>query len=279
MKKELITTKEGSHTFYIPELDEYYHSWFGAIAESQHVYMEQGLKYVAQSKKDISILEIGFGTGLNAILTYLELCKNLNWKIDYAALEPDPITMEEFEALNYADILDLSKEGREVYRWMHELSPSSCDLLAGSTHDLVDMDPEIKSRGDSGMLGEDRIQKSIIARRSEASPTKVVDCHVGLPALLAMTFQKFQKSLLDVHLKPNTYDLIYFDAFAPSVQPELWTVAVFRKLFNTLKEGGVLVTYSSKGTVKQALRDVGFKLKRIQGSPRKHHMLRASKLY
>jgi hypothetical protein len=161
-----------------------------------------------QLKSDVtkSLFNGSFGGVSNQNTTFFESIEE-----DYAALEPDPITMEEFEALNYADILDLSKEGREVYRWMHELSPSSCDLLAGSTHDLVDMDPEIKSRGDSGMLGEDRIQKSIIARRSEASPTKVVDCHVGLPALLAMTFQKFQKSLLDVHLKPNTYDLIYFD--------------------------------------------------------------------
>lgn len=74
-----------------------------------------------------------------------------------------------------------------------------------------------------------------------------------------------------------TYDLVYFDAFAPATQPEMWTADIFRRIFRILAPGGALVTYSARGTVKQALREAGFTVRRLPGAPGKHHMLRAEK--
>ncbi|NSW46486.1 MAG: tRNA (5-methylaminomethyl-2-thiouridine)(34)-methyltransferase MnmD [Bacteroidales bacterium] len=76
----------------------------------------------------------------------------------------------------------------------------------------------------------------------------------------------------------KVFDLIYFDAFSPKAQPELWTLDVFQNLFQHLNSGGALVTYASSGIVKQNLRSVGFKVERLQGPPHKHHMVRVWKI-
>lgn len=121
-RKELFKTEEGSYTIYLPDMDEYYHSWFGAIAESRHVYISSGLHYMAQKQSKFSILEMGFGTGLNAILTYLESLAQVHWHVDYTTLEIDPLTMEQYQSLNYWELLQLDVANKEVFDKMHYLS-------------------------------------------------------------------------------------------------------------------------------------------------------------
>ena len=214
MKRELLITADGSHTLYVPELNEHYHSINGAVQESLHVFINAGLNFV--SKDFIKILEVGFGTGLNALLSLIEAEKQ-NKKIYYESIEPYPIEPEIWQNLNYAT--------------------KSADYFV-SLH-TAEWNKEMK-----------------------------ITEHFTLKKLnvLLNDYQTLQK-----------FDLIYFDAFAPDIQPELWSKAVFDKMYNSLNVGGVLVTYSSKGLVKQNLRDAGFTVTRLKGAGGKRHMVRAVK--
>ncbi|SDW50102.1 tRNA U34 5-methylaminomethyl-2-thiouridine-forming methyltransferase MnmC [Lutibacter oricola] len=88
--------------------------------------------------------------------------------------------------------------------------------------------------------------------------------------------KKEQKFFKEIDTK-DYFNLIYFDAFGARVQPELWTEEIFEKMYASLKEGGVLVTYSAKGSVRRAMQAVGFKVERLAGPPGKREMLRAIK--
>jgi tRNA U34 5-methylaminomethyl-2-thiouridine-forming methyltransferase MnmC len=169
--------------------------------------------------RHISILEIGFGTGLNAILTLLA-SENLKLKIDYCGVEAYPVSAEELKALNYSEALAIKNPTFEA---MHS---SDWDSLQKITENF-----------------------SLI---------------------------KQQKDFVDI-TDANLHDLIYFDAFGARVQPELWTEAMFENMYTALKPQGVLVTYSCKGSVKRALKSVGFTIERLKGPPGKRHMLRAIK--
>lgn len=116
MKKEIIQTKDGSTTFYLPELNETYHSKNGAIQEAYHVFIKNGFSLF--EGKPISILEIGFGTGLNAFITSLE-SQNNNQTVDYVGVEAYPITQEESLTMNYANQIDASKT--EVFQKIHQI--------------------------------------------------------------------------------------------------------------------------------------------------------------
>jgi tRNA U34 5-methylaminomethyl-2-thiouridine-forming methyltransferase MnmC len=226
-KPKIIHTDDGSHTIYLPELNETYHSKFGAVNEAQHVFIENGLAKLekleirASTGSATNILEIGFGTGLNALLTLLySIDKELTTK--YLTIEKNPLLKETTATLNYPKII----EGAENY----------FDLLHSSEWEK------------SNKISDNFILKKIKA------------------------------NVLNKDLKlPENIDIIYFDAFAPSKQPEMWNENLFKKLFTCLKNDGKLVTYSSAGIVKQALRNAGFTVKRLQGPPGKHHMLFCSK--
>lgn len=115
----LIETQDGSHSLYNPDLNETYHSFHGAIQESQHVFIRMGLHYyldLHQSNK-VKILEIGFGTGLNAILTYKDLTKK-KIKTWYDTLEPFPIEENIWSKLNYIEKLGFN-DIEDVYKNMH----------------------------------------------------------------------------------------------------------------------------------------------------------------
>lgn len=198
-------------------MNEHYHSTHGAIQEAYHVYIQQGLKAI--DSKEISILEIGFGTGLNCFITYLETDKI----IDYVGVEAYPVNVDEIAKLNYVSELKATSK-KAVFEQMHV-----CNWE----------------------------EKCVIS--NTFSLTKQ---------------QKFFSELQD----ENKYDLIYFDAFGPEKQPELWTKEVFEKMHLALKENGILVTYASKGDVKRAMKAAGFKLKRLPGPIGKWHMLRATKI-
>ena len=107
---------------------------------------------------------------------------------------------------------------------------------------------------------------------------KIVAASAGDPVPVSPWFTVFKLYVDFISWIPNQrYDLIYFDAFAPDDQPEMWSIENFKKLFNALTPNGVLVTYSAKGLVKQNLRQAGFNVERLQGPPGKRHMVRAWK--
>jgi len=222
IKPVIEKTEDGSDSLYQPVLHELYHSKFGAIAESEHVFIQTGLLQLMSEKRSIQILEIGFGTGLNAILTLMET-GNVP-VINYTAIELYPIDLHLVEALNYCDSGEL-KPFKELYLSLHQAE-------WGKTIQLTE--------------------------------------HFNL--------LKINVDLLSFHPSEKTYDLIYFDAFSPNVQPELWSEEIFSKLYKSLKYNGILVTYCSKGIVKQELRSVGFEVKRLAGPHGKRHILRARKL-
>ncbi len=219
MKKEIVKTTDGSYTLYVPELDETYHSTNGALQESLHVFIDAGLKY--SSLKKVSVLEVGFGTGLNALTTFNEAEKQ-GISIEFTSLEPYPLIWEEVVKLNYLALKGYEKHSIP-FKEMH-----SCDW---------------------GRFEE--ISSNYSLRKMNLK-------------LQELTFE-------------NTFDLIYFDAFAPQIQPELWTEEIFSLMYKALKNKGVLVTYCAKGTVKRALKAIGFELQSIPGPPGKREMSRGVK--
>lgn len=222
MERKIILTGDGSHSISVPELSVAYHSVYGAITESLHVFIEAGYKFVcSQPLYHCSILEVGFGTGLNALLTAIEAEKT-EQNIYYAALEPNPLNEEEFRSLNYCELLN-RYDLQEYFLRMHQ-----CEW-----------------------------DKSL-------SFTENILMHKS-----SRTVQVFEH-------KPK-FHLIYFDAFAPNAQAELWTKEIFDKMYLLLKPGGILVTYCSKGDVRRNMIAAGFKVEKLQGPPHKREMLRAKK--
>ncbi|MCI2228950.1 tRNA (5-methylaminomethyl-2-thiouridine)(34)-methyltransferase MnmD [Polaribacter sp. MSW13] len=216
MKREILITSDGSSTIHLPDWDEQYHSKNGSINETYHVFIESGLKQVSENK--VSILEIGFGTGLNCFITYLEAKKEIN----YVGVEAYPVTAEEVEKMNFISILKAEKES-ENFQKMHAVS------------------------------WEEKHQIS-----------------------KTFSLTKRKQFFEDIEDK-DAFNLIYFDAFGARVQPQLWTEEIFQKMFEALKENGVLVTYSAKGSVRRAMQAVGFIVERLPGPPGKREMLRATK--
>jgi len=219
LEREIIITADGSSTIHLPEWNEQYHSKHGAIQEALHVFIKSGLQLFFD--QNISILEIGFGTGLNSFITFLEAPK-LNLTIDYVGVEAYPVDANEIEKLNYVSELKADNH-IEVFKQLHQIKWGEKETISGGFN----------------------LTKQ----------------------------QQFFHEIKD----ENTFDLIYFDAFGARVQPELWTEEIFQIMFNALKNGGVLVTYSAKGSVRRAMQAVGFKVERLPGPPGKREMLRAIK--
>ena len=224
MKNSILeTTADGSHTLFVPELNEHYHSTNGAIQESEMVFIHNGLHFMPACLKEINLLEVGFGTGLNALLTVLE-AKHHRRKINYVAIEPNPVDQDLLEKLNYASLIG-GTEAVGYFKKLHE---------AGWVY----------------------------------------------PAFLSDYFiiSKIQACLDDITLRDEQFNLVYFDAFGPDVQPELWTESVFVQLFKCLKPDGVLVTYSCKGSVKRAMKAAGFTIEKLPGPTGKREVIRAVKV-
>ena len=219
MKREIITTLDGSTTIHLPELKESYHSKHGAIQEAYHVFIKNGLTLF--KSESVSILEIGFGTGLNAFITYLESKKN-NQNIDYVGVEAYPIALDEAAQMNYVSELNATNE-TEAFQKMHQ---------------------------------SDWEQKNQFSKTFSLTKRK-----------------QFFQDIAD----ENAFDLIYFDAFGYGVQPELWSLEIFQKMFLALKPKGVLVTYACRTSIKNAMKDAGFNVEKLPGAPGKREMLRAFK--
>lgn len=219
MKRHIKTTEDGSTTIYVPELDEHYHSTHGAIQESMHVFIEAGLNQI--SKNEISVFEMGFGTGLNCLLTWLNRRSN---KVSYTSIEKYPVETDLATQLNFNDALQLDQNHAEKFYTMHQ---AEWDVLA-------------------------EIHPQFLLRKIEVD-------------IRDYTFE-------------SGFDLVYFDAFAPEVQPKLWKQDIFQKLFDAMNVGGILTTYCAKGVVRRTLQSVGFVVERLPGPPGKREMLRARKV-
>lgn len=219
---QVIECEDGSHTLYRKDLDEHYHSVFGAVSESKHIFINAGYAFLSRTLSEINILEVGFGTGLNAFMTLLE-AKKENIRINYTGVESIKLPEEIISKLNYTKIIK-SEDSERMFDQIHK-SPWNKDV-------------EILS---------------------------------------GFFLKKIESKIEDVNLFQNHFDLVYFDAFAPDVQSELWSIDVFQKIYNSLKKGAVLTTYSCKGDVKRALKSVGFTLEKLPGPKGKREFLRATK--
>lgn len=225
---QLITTSDGSHTLFHNELNETYHSKNGAIQESLHVFIQNGLDnfFNQNTIETIHIFEVGFGTGLNAILTLQNATYN-KLNIKYTCLEAFPLNIEIIKQLNYID--DENDDLKLLFIKMHQ-----CNW-----NEWVEINEHF----------------SIYKMENKLENIE-------------------SNELLQIS---NPFDIIYFDAFAPDKQPELWTTDIFKTIFEAMNIGSILVTYSAKGNVKRALREAGFIVKRLSGPIGKRHMLCARK--
>lgn len=213
---EIIITKDGSHSLLNTELNETYHSIHGALQESNHVFIKNGFDLAIQKNPgSLSILEIGFGTGLNALLT-LQRARQAQAQVRYSSLEAFPLPENIWSKLNYAASLNLT------------------DYF-------------------------DQLHRAAWDRESSILPN--------------FQLLKQHKTIQEAELTQR-YDLIYFDAFAPNKQPEMWTVEILEKVITRLNPNGVFVTYCAKGQLKRDLKSLGLHVDTLPGPPGKKEMVR-----
>jgi tRNA U34 5-methylaminomethyl-2-thiouridine-forming methyltransferase MnmC len=212
---EIIVTSDGSHTLRNRKLDETYHSIHGAKQESTHVFIKNGLSFYCESSttKEVSVLEVGFGTGLNALLTW-EFAAANNIKVHYTTIEPYPLPAEVWTSLNYGE------KNQQKFDSIHR----------------AEWDEEVTVAPEFTLL------KRKVALQEAALAGK--------------------------------YNVVYFDAFAPSVQPELWIIDSLASVVGTLSDGAVFVTYSAKGQLKRDLKTLGLAVETLPGPPGKLQMVR-----
>ncbi len=216
---KVVVSSDGSSTLFSSRFGEHYHSTFGAVQESKHIFIEAGLVPLANENSVLNIFEVGFGTGLNALLTLQYAFKN-NLKVNYVAVEAFPVDALTVTGLNYPELLNIDTA---VFEAMHKVSVTA-----------VAITPFFSLKVIKGTL---------------------------------------QETDLERHL----FDLVYFDAFSPETQPEMWQASCFSKIYAAMNIGGVLTTYSCKGIVKRALKAAGFSIKKLPGPPGKREFLRAHK--
>jgi tRNA U34 5-methylaminomethyl-2-thiouridine-forming methyltransferase MnmC len=215
----ILTTADGSHTIYIPELNEHYHSIHGAVQESTYIFIINGFETCEADP--LNIFEVGFGTGLNALLTAIKSCKGSR-EVNYTSVEKYPIDENIIRALNYPDFT--GDEGKEIFNSIHS-SPWNTRMKICKNFTLTKVKGDFTSEPLTG-----------------------------------------------------NYDLIYFDAFGPDKQPEMWTREIFTSIAAVTNKNGIFVTYSAKGEVKRNLRFCGFNVSLLQGPPGKRHIIRAVKI-
>lgn len=223
MQREVRTTSDGSKTLYINELNENYHSHHGALQEAQHVFIDNGLNLIYNY--DINILELGFGTGLNVLVTIDEFLKNdKNHIIHYFTLEKYPVTEQEVKELDYGTFFN----NPEISKYFHKIHGAKWN------------------------------------EKTEILPNFFLN--------------KYHCDFFELNnLNLPEIDLVYFDCFGARVQPDLWEKPLFKLVANTMKAGGLLTTYSSKGSVRRLLIELDFKVEKKAGPPGKREMINAIK--
>ncbi|MEQ8705840.1 MAG: tRNA (5-methylaminomethyl-2-thiouridine)(34)-methyltransferase MnmD [Phaeodactylibacter sp.] len=216
----IFKTQDGSDSVFSERFGVSYHSKYGAVQESRHVFLQSGLYPRLQALDRVAVLEAGLGTGLNALLTALEAGK-VQKPVHYVALEAYPLSVEQADALNYAE--QLGQEAALVFRQIHH---------------------------------------------SDWSQPVQITPH--------FTFEKRQIPFEAFEAK-SAFDVVYFDAFAPNAQPELWEAPVLSRMYEALKAEGIFVTYCAKGVVKRCLKGLGFTVEALPGPPGKREMTRGVK--
>lgn len=220
MKVEIVSSGDGSHTLFLPDMNETYHSLHGALTESQHVFIKMGLEVMHDDLEAVTILEVGYGTGLNAFLSLIwaeEHKKNIH----FITLEPFPLSTEIVERLNYAD--QLPEKWKKYFQVLHS--------------------------------------------SAWEHPVKISEY---------FTISKSKSKLEDFSFD-QLADLIYFDAFAPNKQPEVWDLNNIEKCYSLLKSPGILVSYCAQGQFKRNLKASGFTVENLPGPPGKKEMTRGLK--
>lgn len=214
----VIDTKDGSQSLFVPELNETYHSTHGAAEESEFVFIENGLAKV--SKDHIRVFEVGFGTGLNALLAW-----------------------------SYA-----KEHRKKVYYESIEFHPLSADVIARYNQ--------------SWLMDSDLNAEYVAISQAEWNHNAILDQH--------FTLKKVEADWLE-YKAIERFDIIFYDAFAPSRQGEMWELSLLEKSYTMLHDDGLLVTYCAQGQFRRNLKDVGFKVERLPGPPGKREMIRAEK--
>ena len=223
MQREIKTTSDGSKTLYISNLNENYHSHHGALQEARHVFIDHGLKRL--NNYEINILELGFGTGLNVLVTIDEFLKtDKNHVLRYFTIEKYPVSSTEVKELSYPSLFN---------------------------------NPEFE-------LINEKIHTSPWNSETEI-----------LPNFFLTKFECDFFELKNLDIPP--INLVYYDCFGARVQPDLWEQPLFEQVANKMKTGGLLTTYSSKGTVRRILQDLNFEVQKKQGPPGKREMINAIK--
>ncbi len=220
MKQKIIPTADGSKTLYLPEINEQYHSVNGALTESQYVFIEKGFRSHPGTMP--VVYEVGFGTGLNALLTAIN-AEKYKRKTTYFTIEKYPLDETVINQLNYGQLVS-----EKAQHWFGQIH-------ACRWNETVEINPWFFLH---------KLNADIIT-----SP---------------LTDTKY-------------FDVVYFDAFGPDKQPEMWTPEIFRKIFNHCSTGSIFVTYSAKGEVRRQLGAAGFQMERLPGPPGKKQMLRGIK--
>ena len=220
MKREIITTADGTRSIRVVEMDENYHSTHGAVQEAVHVFIQHGLRAFSE-KTQLRIFEMGFGTGLNALLTAQEAIQQ-GKHIHYIGIEAFPVSSDMALSMDYEK--SVVPEVSHVFKALHEAEWGS----------------------------EQRI-----------SPF--------------FTIEKIHQKIEDFLLTPSSIDLIYFDAFGPRAQADMWDITVLEKMANLLVPGGLFVTYCAKGQLKRDLKSLGLTVESLPGPPGKREMTRAWK--
>jgi tRNA U34 5-methylaminomethyl-2-thiouridine-forming methyltransferase MnmC len=221
MENEIFLTQDGSHSLRSQHFGVSYHSKYGAVQESRHVFLEAGLYPTLLKKKSVRILELGFGTGLNAFLTLLDT-RDKHFRTYYHSVEVQPLDTETVARLNYGQLLAGGQYAADFTR-LHQAE-----------------------------WGEEiAFDEEFVLRKTKGD---------------------FRQADLGQH-----YDVIFFDAFAPDAQPELWELSTLGRAYEALAPGGVLVTYCAKGYVKRNLKALGFTVEALPGPPGKREMTRAVK--
>ncbi|QFU24516.1 tRNA (5-methylaminomethyl-2-thiouridine)(34)-methyltransferase MnmD [Shewanella eurypsychrophilus] len=224
-KIEVKMTKDGSHTLMSSLFDDSYHAHNGAMSESEHVYIQAGFEQLDHEFAQVNILELGFGSGMNAILTLksaLAKTGNIERPIRFISIEAYPIPLDIVAQLNYKT--GFSPQLAELFDKLHQ-APWGCDV---------------------------EIMPGFILHKVHA---------------------KLQDFTTDI----NSINLVFYDAFAPSKQPELWLQDNFDRLFPVMQQGGMLVSYCANGQFKRNLKAAGFRVKAYPGALGRREMTQAWK--
>ncbi|WP_258102795.1 tRNA (5-methylaminomethyl-2-thiouridine)(34)-methyltransferase MnmD [Marinoscillum sp. MHG1-6] len=218
---KIISTADGSHSLHREDLNETYHSFHGAMGESDYVFIKAGLDYFVQKyqKNTVSVFEVGLGTGLNALLA-ANWSRSKKIKVEYQTIEPFPVPKEVYERLNYGEGQD---ERKKIFLDIHSAQWGTATQI----------------------LPEFQLMKS-------------------------------QTTLEQVDI-PTLFDVIFFDAFAPSKQPEVWSLENLQKCYALLNNGGIVTTYCAQGQFKRNLKSAGFEIEILPGAMGKKEMVRAHK--